>query len=662
MSKLYIGSELADFNEAFNVVFAIGDIRDLSAGSNNKTYTLSLPLTKTNKRLLKFISQPDVKSEPSAIGRLYIGEQLIIQGSILITKPSSNGNTTANIIISQDDWIDALKDKKMTDLDLSAYDHALTHTNVENSWSGTYASYRYPMIDFGALISGEQGVNAKWFPNDFIPMIRIVDLIYKILSPYTIVSNWIANITINNLYILAKETIASNSFITGREFNIHVSYATDNEVSDTIGVGVTKSITLADANMILNSGIDEGNNYDYGYDWYVIPETGTYNFTFAAHPITTADGAITINSQQHKMAIKRTRGASTVTLAAGIANFVSIDIFGITYTINTGYVHLEAGDKVFATRYMTQNLTNIEPGITTITMNYSIVTALSLIWNNVSEYPGIGKDISVAGLMPDMTQVDFLSAIRDIFNLRFWFDKSKQNLYIDPWDQLLSSTVIDLTEFIDFDSPETELISPNYNKTITLKWKDDTSDVAYTEYLKNAAGPGQKDITLTSLFAKPGTEIKEHSFSSLITGLNQTIGQYTTPVPRIWNTIPEYPYLIYDRKVGFNTRIVEWKGLAAGFTWYYEGDTKTQYPKISSLDWSTIYSSYWQKLFHYIDKGKLFTVRMKVKPMFLTQFFTVINSATSEGFRPTYRINDDYYFLQQITTDGSIAECELIIK
>ena len=83
-TKLYIGSELADFNEAFNVMFSIGDIRNVGFGNNNKTYTLNLPLTKTNKRLLSYISQPDVRSEVDKTGRLYLGELLAIQGKITI--------------------------------------------------------------------------------------------------------------------------------------------------------------------------------------------------------------------------------------------------------------------------------------------------------------------------------------------------------------------------------------------------------------------------------------------------------------------------------------------------------------------------------------------------------------------------------------------------
>jgi hypothetical protein len=57
--------------------------------------------------------------------------------------------------------------------------------------------------------------------------------------------------------------------------------------------------------------------------------------------------------------------------------------------------------------------------------------------------------------------------------------------------------------------------------------------------------------------------------------------------------VPTLPSGAYDRKVGFNTRIVEWVGLTAGFTWYYETETKNTYPKIQALDFATIYTSNW---------------------------------------------------------------------
>lgn len=663
--KLYIGSDQADFNEPFNVMFSIGDIRNMGFGNCNKSFTLNLPLTRTNKKLLKFISQVDVKSEPSATGRLYIGEQLIISGTVSV---QSISDYFAKVIIDSDDWINALKDLKMTALDLSAHDHALTHTNVENSWSAAYPAYRYPMIYFGGLQSGESGSTAKWYPTDFIPMVSIVTLINKILSPYTISSAWIATSFVKDLFILCREFVADDDFIKDKAFDMNVQTASDNQFSDTIDNGVTKDFTLTDGNIDLNEGTDEGSDYSGPNNWYVVPETGTYHFTFVARPTTTMPVGITINSQQLIIAIKKTTGVTTITLATQTTNYVAANIFlNTNYTISTGYVHLTAGDKVFATRYMTQNLTNT--GVTkTITMNFAIdTTRLYTTWGNANKYPGLNKNISLEEMLPDMTQIDFLAAIRDIFNLRFWFDKMKRTIYIEPWDSFLSSTVVNLTSYVAFESINTEIISQNYNKTIRLKWKEDTSDLAYKDYLKlYSIGPGSKDITLTSIYTKKGEDIREHPFSSLITGYNHTIGDTSTAVPRILNSELVSPFMIFDRKVGFNTRIVEWKGLTAGFTWYYDTDTQSNYPKIQGLDFATLYTTYWMKFFHYIDKGKILTAKIKTSPTFLMQFFTVIAVAANEGFRPTYKITikdiDNYFFLQKVISDGFKTELELPLK
>jgi len=152
--KLFIGTEQTDFDEKFNVVYSIADIRNQQLGNNNKTYPLTLPLTKTNKRLVKFIQQIDVKSEVSAVGRLYLNEILIISGTVTITNLD---DYKVSLTITSDDWIEVLKDRRLTALDLSASDHALTHASVEDSWTASYPVYRYPMIDFGPLASGETG-------------------------------------------------------------------------------------------------------------------------------------------------------------------------------------------------------------------------------------------------------------------------------------------------------------------------------------------------------------------------------------------------------------------------------------------------------------------------------------------------------------------------
>jgi len=657
--KLYIGSDLADFNEVFNVMFSIGDIREISFGNSNKSYTLNLPLTKQNKRLIKFISQTDVISEQTAKGRLYIGELLIIEGTVII---SGYSDLYAKITISSDEWIDQFKNVKMTSLDLSADDHLLTSANVEASWSAAYPMYRYPLINFGGLQSGEMGIYAKWLPTDFIPMISVAQLFSKILEGYTLSASWMGASTIQDLFILGREVIASNDFIQQKALNVQVQASSDNLAT---GSSSTTMLVSLSKDLVFNTiTTDEGNDWTT-FNTYTVPETGTYRFLGSVALTNTAYGnaSLTIIDEQVVLEVRQNGSAIKTVQTAAYTGTELLN--GITYTIDSDYVHLVAGDTI-TLNLLARCRVNIISGTQTVTISTGIASTFENVWGNANRYPGLNKNISLEEYLPDIYQLDFLAAIKDIFNLKFWLDKRNKILYIEPWGDFVTSTVIDLTEFVDFDNIDTELIAQNYNETIYLKWKDDDGDKAYEEYLKNnPVAPGRKQIDLSSIYAKKGADYREHSFSSVITGYDQIIFN-STFTPQIWEELPVYPYVSFKRKVGFNTRIVEWKGLTSTYNWNYDGTHKTSYPKIDGLDWGTIFSDYWQKTFHYIDKGKVLTVRMKINPMFLTQFYAVINTATSEGFRPTYSITikgiKNYFILQRVTSDGAIAEMELILR
>ncbi len=658
--KLYIGSEPADFNEAFNAMYSIGDIRDLGFGNNNTSYTLNLPLTKTNKRLLSFINQPDVKSEVSKVGRLYLNESLIIQGTIQVL---SYSYYVAQIIINADDWIADLGLLNMTDLDFSAYNYAFTSANIIASWSASYPFYRYPMIDFGALASGQTGSTATLLANDFIPMFSLAQIITKIFSPFVIVSNWINSAWVKDLFILANEIIAADSFISNKALSVKGASASDNQHTEGVTSHQTKTSQFGLTTIrLITKIIDEGSDYNVSYGYYTIPESGTYRFTVTLIMVNTGQlTPFTENENQLSLTLTQS-GSATRTLDSFTGDLIN----GATHILESGYCYFVAGDVIkvqmdgYSNAYNTSGTTaNLTVGITT---DSSMVN----IWNNVNKYTGINQTVNISTMLPNMTQIDFVSAIRDMFNLRFWFDKSKQTLYIEPWDQFISSTIVDLTNSIDFDNIQTELISQYYNKTTSFKWKDDTSDQAYVEYLKTNTNPGEKDLTLNSLFTIPGIIVKESPFSSIITGYGMAIYECYVFIPRIWADVIGPNPTVFNRLTGFNTRIVHWDGLTSGFTWYMDSVAKTTYPKISPITWDYLYSNYLQKFYHYIDMGKLFTARMKINPIFLNQFYMVLNNAINEGFRPTYQIVingiRNNFILQKVTTDGEEIEMELILK
>jgi len=668
--SLYIGSEKADFDEVFNVMFSIGDIRNLGFGSANKTYTLNLPLTKTNKRLLSFINQIDVKTETSAIGRLYLGDLLVISGTI---KVLSGNDYYTKIVIDSDSWIDQLASKKLSELDFSASNHDLTHANVENSWSASYPVYRYPMISYGGLMSGEKDTAARWLPCDFVPMISIASIITKILAPHTISSTWLASTYIKDLFILGNEKIASNDFIQNKQFEVLVANDTDNQDSTSIPNGSSGNSIINYAKVLMTvETSDEGS--DWSNDTYTVPEDGTYKFSVSLKLGNNAPATpdFTITNEEVTIQIVSVRGASTTVLAqVSAASYVATELIeNITYAVATDQYHLEAGDEVSVLLYLECSVSN--GGASPIDLIIGVKnTSIGFenVWNNTNRYPGINKSIVLSNYLPDMTQVDFLAAIRDLCNLRFFKDRSRNAIYSEPWDQFITDAAIDITDYIDFESIDREYISQHYNKKINFKWTNDTGDKMYEEYLKiNADGPGNKELTLTSIYTNPETLQKAHPFTGILTGPHEVIGAWALQIPKIWEAVPEYPYNDYKRKVGFNTRLVHWDGLTAGLTWYYETETKNTYPKISAVTWDYLYTNYLMKFYHYIDKGKLLTVKMKVLPTFLTQFFTVINIGfpSLEGFRPTYKITikgaDHFFILQKVTSDGITAELELILK
>jgi uncharacterized protein (TIGR02145 family) len=646
-----------DFNEPFNVVFSIGDVRNMGFGSNNKTYTLNIPLTKKNKKFLKFIPTPDVKSEPNAIAYLYSHKSLIMVGKVIVTKFY---DLTAEVIINGNDWMDNLDVIKLSDIDTSDGDHTLTAANVEDSWSVSYPACRYPMIDFGALMSGEKGSTANWLATDFIPMISIAYLINKILAPYTIVSDWLNSAYVKDLFILGAEKIKDGDFPSGTGLSVQVTNAIDNLNSGSSSTMIM--ITLEQNISFLTKITDEASSW--AGNIYTIAVAGSYRFQVSLTLNNDAYGNpnLTITNEIFEYAIMKNSSYMDNDDAGAYSGTELLE--GKTYTLDTGYQHCEVGDNITVAINM-RCQANINSGTQTITL--SVAASSTFVDVPGNKYPGIGEFIYLVNLLPDMTQLDFLAAIRDIFNLRFWMDKPKGTIYIEPWDQLLTDEVIDITDFVDFSDKMAETISQYYYQITSLHWKDDTEDKAYSEYLKlYASTPGKKQVTLESKFTIPGIQDKEHSFSSVIMGYNEVINEYTTLVPRIWDEVPVSPYSTYKRKVGFNTRIVHWSGLTESFTWQYESATHTSYPKIEPIDWVDLFTNYWQKFYHYIDKGKLYTIDIKIKPGFLTQFLTVVNDATKEGFRPTYQItigNVKYnFFLQKITASEFTAQLELILK
>jgi len=668
--ELYIGTEQLEFNEPINVVFSIGDIRDLTLGNLNKSYTLNVPLTKTNRTILKHSETPGITDEITNKGRLYVNNMLIIAGTVIVLSVSQD---YIKVIISADDWMEAMKNTNLRDIDFSDEDHELTKTNIVASWSAANAFYRYPMINFGQLVTPATGSQPHdWTVQDFVPIFRVIDIMEYIFSPWTIVSDWAATTYAKKLYILATEQIADNDFITYKGLEVHPSDSTVNRAGVSIDLLATEDIQLAKDPVVLDDETtDEGTDFNNATYIYTVPEDGTYRFIFTWTSEGAGSGAFfTVNSSDYDVNIE-VNGSSvaqkTDTDAGGD------DALNVTdETLDTGYIHLEEGDEVTVTVEINANVTNdTGPDPDTFNIYLTADTMIEAIWSQWNRYPGKGKTITASDYMPDILAIDFIRAVKHLANLRFFADYQNQNIYIEPAQTFFAiDGETDLSELQDNEDYTLEPVSKNYNKYVILGLIEDEKDKAYMEYKESQGITDQKTITLTSEYAEDGEQEMINSlFAHSGTGFFQEILAYGLSVLKIYGNqeyiSDEQPYPEY-RATGWEPRLVTWEGLTAGISFDIDDTTYNTYPKILAADFDDLYSNYWITSIHRIDKNMILTIRIKLPKGTMNQLRTVINDSSQEGFRTRYKlfIRNQYIYgyLNKVTTDGDISECEFILK
>jgi hypothetical protein len=183
--------EIKDFEPAeFAVIitWAAKLATELNSFSTFTTKTNTLPVTRDVNRALKSPLLIDADSAMRATTKstidYYVGSDVVLRGYMQITKGVYNviGGAIEFIVTPRDrDWIDGLKAITMQDLDLSAEDHIINESNIDDSITnrGSWSpNAEYIPVDVGWLgyrsIIGIQQVDASpvssyiYYTGDFI--------------------------------------------------------------------------------------------------------------------------------------------------------------------------------------------------------------------------------------------------------------------------------------------------------------------------------------------------------------------------------------------------------------------------------------------------------------------------------------------------------------
>lgn len=205
MYELFIESRKADINEQISVqlTFAIDDVANFASRETGFSKQIVLPGTAANHSIFGHIhemgsnnpfspGQPNIGSSFNVAqvsrAELRLNGLLVLRGVFRLTGIVKTGDMVeyeGAIFGELSGLMSEISNKKLEDLDFSAYDHTLTHTAISNSWDNTPGSgYFYPLIDYGlyredAVVSG---LNDDYEIGTFRPALYVKEYIDKMFT------------------------------------------------------------------------------------------------------------------------------------------------------------------------------------------------------------------------------------------------------------------------------------------------------------------------------------------------------------------------------------------------------------------------------------------------------------------------------------------------
>lgn len=221
MYELFIEGQKADINEKISIqlTFAIDDINNFASRETTFSKQIVLPGTVRNNAIFGHIhemgsnnpfspGQPNIGSvfnvSQSSRTELRLNGLLVLKGIFRLTgiiKDKDIIEYEGALFGELSGLMTAISNKKLEDLDFSAYDHILNHTNISNSWDNVPGSgYFYPLIDYGGY---RESNNRDYNIGTFRPALYAKEYLDKMFDAagYTYASDFINSAYFKSLII-----------------------------------------------------------------------------------------------------------------------------------------------------------------------------------------------------------------------------------------------------------------------------------------------------------------------------------------------------------------------------------------------------------------------------------------------------------------------------
>ena len=198
-TEIYIEDYRLDLVQDISTEFTytIDDITDFGSKNTSYSKTISITGTATNNKIFGFIfdlgnandtddNLPNVNynfnASKQANCKIFIDKIQIFKGTLRILEIVIDDKTIeyqCSVFGELGGFITALGNKRLSDLDFSAYDHVYDVTNIKASWDSVAGSgYFYPLIDYGNVSTDKVNFQVK----SFRPALYVAEYLEKIFA------------------------------------------------------------------------------------------------------------------------------------------------------------------------------------------------------------------------------------------------------------------------------------------------------------------------------------------------------------------------------------------------------------------------------------------------------------------------------------------------
>lgn len=487
--ELYINNTFVELSDKSRIGLTLqaNDIGDIQNKRANFTNQFKVPKTNSNNFLFGFCgnvsSQTNMPYQKATAKIIQDGIELVQNGYAIIDEAAENFSIT--VYSGNADLFELIKDKKLTELDLSAYDHVWNKTNAyANINSGTNeAGYVYALVDYGRMGSGNMRLN--YTP----PSIRVNKIIQLIIEGagfniaggiYTDSDSILHSMILpysRNEYNVDQATLDANLFSVGK--------LTDENV--TLPTNTTGKITTA-AHVTFD---DETGAY---FDTGGLQSDGTYFVGLSCFQTISVE--LQIDNTLNLPTGAATHSGSTIAIvtiekvaASGITSVLKTETYYLsaTNTINiaTDNVHLNYGDLIRVTVIGKTDLLFFDGSGFEVddegTIDF-VITDASFWSNSLDNNIIYGNTLIMSSLLPDMTQANFLKSILQFVGGQIQTNSADSTVYLEFFEKLKDNRPSKKDWSLKFTSGvDAVKFRAPYGQTNYLKYKKDESNLVDPE-------------------------------------------------------------------------------------------------------------------------------------------------------------------------------------